>query len=204
MICFYLHISNFLPKETEYFFLRRTEGYPRTPVHSISFSKRNRTKRKFYFPPSPFYIERGSNSGLRTLQTLIPFSIAGRRDDIVLLHALAHNAQPYKKYGEPRRGASLRANLNEAWKSSRMRDLQLPSPYRGRVQIGVDVSFSSFLRAKEKDKLGCGGIPRSSTEENWGAGNPRFSIEKNQPLSWEEKKKSEVTRTILSLRSGTP
>ena len=85
------------------------------------------------------------------------------------------NAQPYKKNpGEPRRGASLRANLNEIWKSSRMRDLQLLSPYRGRVQVEVDVSFTSFLCAKEKEMLGCGGIPRSSREEN----NLRFSIKK--------------------------
>ena len=34
-----------------------------------------------------------------------------------------------------------------------------PFQYRGKVWNGVDASFSSFLRAEEKDRLGSGGKP---------------------------------------------
>ena len=66
------------------FLLAKNGGYPRTPVHSISFQKETEPKENSTFPHSPFYIERGSNSGFAELQPLIPFGIAGRRDGIVL------------------------------------------------------------------------------------------------------------------------
>ena len=76
-----------------------------------------------------------------------------------------------------------------------MRDFQLPSPYRGRVQEEEDVSFTSFLCAKEKEnsfwffskRISHGGCAKKNKMIGE-RGDAPFSIKKSQELPWDYEK----------------
>ena len=132
-------------------------GIPPYPKFILFLFKKKQNQKKILLSSIPFLHRKGLKLGFAETANPPVFWYRGTTRYLFLYMLRQPSVrQPTNKHGEPRRGESLRANLNEAWKSARMRDFQLPSQYRGRVQEGVDASFSSFLCAEEKDRMGLG------------------------------------------------